>query len=291
MRYGLGVMLVLIAGLLWSLQGLIFRQILEAGSWAVLFWRSVGMMPVLLVFLAYRAGGSPWPAVRRTGMSGVIGALGLVAAFGGAIVAIQSTTIANAVFLFAVSPFLTALLGWIVLRERVGRETWVAMAIAKVGVFVMVRGGLANGALLGNVAALISALGFAVFTVSLRHGGVRDTLSTVFVGAVFASVAGLCAGYMQGQVMVGAAADIGWAMMMGAVTLSGGMVLYTLGSRVVPAAQLALLSNLEVLLAPFWVWLFLGETATVNTLLGGAILLAAVSVNAVSGVRGERARA
>jgi len=161
MRYGLGVMLVLIAGLLWSLQGLIFRQILEAGSWAVLFWRSVGMMPVLLVFLAYRAGGSPWPAVRRTGMSGVIGALGLVAAFGGAIVAIQSTTIANAVFLFAVSPFLTALLGWIVLRERVGRETWVAMAIAKVGVFVMVRGGLANGALLGNVAALISALGLA----------------------------------------------------------------------------------------------------------------------------------
>ncbi|NBR90503.1 MAG: hypothetical protein EBS68_11430, partial [Rhodobacteraceae bacterium] len=81
--------------------------------------------------------------------------------------------------------------------------------------------------------------------------------------------------------------DAFWAMFMGAVTLSGGMLCYTLGSRVVPAAQLALLSNVEVLLAPFWVWLFLGETATLTTLTGGAILLVAVTLNAVTSVRGS----
>lgn len=287
MTYRAGVTLVILAGLLWSLQGLVFRQIEVAGAWQVLFWRSMGMLPGLVLFLAWRAKGSPWPALRAVGLSGAVGGLGLVAAFGGAIVAIQSTTIANAVFLFAVSPFLTAFLGWVALGERVGRMTWITMAIALFGVYVMVNGGLQNGALVGNVAALVSALGFAVFTVTLRHGGVRDTLPTVVVGGLFAMTAGALITGLQGNSVAVPVMDAFWAMFMGAVTLSGGMLCYTLGSRVVPAAQLALLSNVEVLLAPFWVWLFLGETAMLTTLIGGAILLVAVTLNAVTSVRGS----
>lgn len=74
-------------------------------------------------------------------------------------------------------------------------------------------------------------------------------------------------------------------MAMGSVTLSGGMVLYTLSSRVVPAAELALLSMLEVMLAPVWVWLFLAETASANTFVGGAVILAAVVLNGLLGAR------
>lgn len=285
MRYGTGMLLVIAAGVLWSVQGLIFRQIDTAGTWAVLFWRSVGMVPVLFVFQAWREGGSPLSAIRKVGLAGAIGGLGLVAAFGGAIYSIQATTIANAVFLFAASPFLTALIGWAVLGERVRGETWGAIAVAMVGIFVMVREGLQGGAMAGNVAALLSALGFAVFTVSLRWRKLTDTLPSVLLGGVFSIVVGALVAAQLGQPLVVPVADALWSMGMGAVTLSGGMLLYTLGSRVVPAAELALLSNIEVMLAPIWVWAFLGETASANTFVGGAILMVAVVLNGLSGAR------
>ena len=285
MRYGSGMVLVVLAGILWSSQGLIFRQIDSAGTWAVLFWRSIGMVPVLLAFLIWRAGGSPLPAIRAVGLAGVLGGIGLVGAFGGAIYSIQATTIANAVFLFAASPFLTALIGWAVLGERVRPETWAAMGVAMAGIFVMVRDGLEGGALAGNVAALLSALGFAVFTVSLRWRGLADTLPSVLLGGIFSIAVGALVAGQLGQPLAVPVPDALWSMAMGAGTLSGGMVLYTLGSRVVPAAELALLSNIEVMLAPLWVWLFLNETASAATFMGGAILLVAVTMNGLSGAR------
>ena len=285
MRYGLGMVLVVTAGVLWSTQGLIFRQIDSAGTWATLFWRSVGMIPVLLAFLVWRAGGSPLPAIRAVGLPGALGGLGLVGAFAGAIYSIQSTTIANAVFLFAASPFLTALIGWAVLGERVRAETWAAMIVALMGIFVMVRDDLSGGAMAGNIAALLSALGFAIFTVTLRWGKVADSLPSVLLGGIFSLLAGAVIAGQLGQSLAVPAPDALWAMAMGAVTLSGGMVLYELGSRVVPAAETALLSNIEVMLAPLWVWLFLGETASSATLLGGVILLVAVTMNGISGAR------
>lgn len=285
MRYGSGMVLVVLAGILWSLQGLIFRQIDTAGTWATLFWRSVGMVPVLLCFLGWRAGGVPVALVRGVGLAGVLGGLGLVAAFAGAIYSIQSTTIANAVFLFAVSPFLTAILGQIVLHERVRRGTWAAMALGMVGIFLMVREGLTVGAMAGNVAALLSALGFAVFTVSLRWKGVADTLPSVLLGGVFSIAVGAAVAGQLGQPLAVPVADALWAMGMGAGTLTGGMILYTLGSRVVPAAELALLSNIEVVLAPILVWLFLGETASTATFVGGTVVVAAVTINGLMGAR------
>jgi len=286
MRYGTGMALVIAAGVLWSLQGLVFRQIDTAGTWAVLFWRSIGMIPVLLGFLIWRAGGgSPLPAIRAVGLAGVLGGLGLVGAFGGAIFAIQSTTIANAVFLFTASPFLTALIGRVVLGERVRPITWAAMGLAMAGIYVMVRDGLGDGAMAGNVAALLSALGFAIFTVTLRWGKVADSLPSVLLGGIFSILVGATIASVMGQPLAVPVADALWAMGMGAVTLSGGMVLYELGSRVVPAAETALLSNIEVMLAPLWVWLLLNETASSATFAGGAILLVAVTLNGISGAR------
>ena len=285
MRYGTGMGLVLAAGTLWSFQALIIRQIEEAGAWTILFWRSLAMLPVLLLFLARRAGGSPWPAIRKAGRGGILGGLGLIAAMGGAIAAFQWTTVANAAFLLAASPFLAALLGRAVLGEAVAPRTWAAIAIALAGIFVMVREGLAAGAWQGNLAALASALGFASFTVALRWRQSEDRLPTVVLGGIFSVVAGALAAGLMGQPLAVPAADLMWCVLMGVVTLSGGMILYTLGSRVVPSAELALLSNTEVMLAPFWVWLLMGETASAGTLLGGAILLVAILFNAFAGVR------
>jgi drug/metabolite transporter (DMT)-like permease len=285
MRYGTGVILVATAGLLWSLQGLVFRQIDAAEPWAILFWRSLGMIPVLLAFLVWRANGLPTAALRGIGIAGLLGGLGLVGAFGGAVYSIQTTTVANAVFLFAAAPLMTAFLAWVLLGERTRPETWAAIALAIVGIFVMVRGGLSGGALAGNMAALVSALGFAVFTVTLRWRGVKDALPSVLAGAVMALTAGAAFSGLSGAPLSVPVPDILWSVFMGAGLLTGGLVLYALGSRVVPAAELALLSGIEVVLAPLWVWMFLGETADRNTLVGGTFILMAVLWNGLSRAR------
>lgn len=279
------MVLVLTAGVLWSFQGLIIREIDVAGPWSILFWRSLVMLPVLWAFLFWRSGGSPFPAIRKAGTAGVLGGVGLVVAMGGAIIAYQTTTIANAAFLFAASPFLAAVLGRVILGERVAERTWMAIGLALVGIFVMVHEGLSGGAWLGNVAALIAALGFAAFTVTLRWRRIEDSLPSSVFGSLFAILASGAIALKTGQPLLVPLPDMLWCVLMGVLTMSGGMILYTLGSKAIPTAELALLSNTEVMLAPFWVWLVLGETASVGTFVGGAILLAAILFNAYSGMR------
>lgn len=285
MRYGTGVVLVIIAATLWSLMGLMIRQIEVAGTWAVLFWRSAGLIPVLLAMIWWRSGGQVLARLHGVGLGGVIGGLGLVFAFAGAIFAIQATTVANAVFLFSASPFLAAVLGWLILKEPVRRTTWIAILLAGVGMFIMVREGLAAGALAGNLAALLSALGFAVFTLALRWGKLSDMMPAVVLGAAFSMIVAGVAAPVMGTGLAAPPRDMAISVAMGAIILATGMALYTTGSRVIPAAELTLLSMVEVMLAPVWVWLVLGETASAGTFLGGAVLLAAVAFNALSGAR------
>ncbi len=280
--YKTSVILVLLAGVAWSTMGLAIRSLEEAQTWQILFYRSLAMVPVLFLFIAHTSQGKQ---VRKAGIPAVIGAIGLVFAFAGAIFAIQSTSVANAVFLFATAPFFTAILGWILLSEPVRRATWKALAIAAVGVVIMVKEGLAAGALAGNIAAILSALGFAVFTISLRWGKLGDMLPAVLLSGVFALIFSATMCIILGQTLVLGWWDTGVAMFMGVFQLGFGLVMYTMGSKAIPATELALLSMTEVLLGPFWVWLFLGETASAWTFAGGLILMVAIAGNALAGVR------
>lgn len=283
MRYGQGVALCLAAGTVWSLMGLGLRQIDDASVWAILLWRSVGMIPLLLAAIWWTSGGRPLAAIRAVGITGAIGGIGLVIAFAGAIYAFQTTTVANAVFLFAASPFVAALLGWLLLRETVRPSTWVGIAIAVFGMYLMVRDGLDSGALVGNAAALLSAVGFGAFSVALRWGRVGDMLPAVLLGSIFSII--LAAGVIlaRGEPILVSAHDAGFALAIGFFVVALGLVMFTFGSKVVRAAELTLLSLVEVLLGPLWVWVFLGETASRNTLIGGAVLLAGVLVNGLVG--------
>lgn len=282
MKYLTGALLIVLAGVLWSVQGVLIRQIHEAGSWAVLFWRSLGMLPVLVLWLGP---GRVGPAIRAVGLAGAVGGLGLVLAFGGAIVALQSTTVANAVLLFSASPFLAALLGMVLLKEPVSWPVWGAILLAVVGILIMVGGvgQIGGGTALGSAAALLSASGFAAFTVALRWGHLTDMLPAVLLGAVFAALAGGTLALATSQPLAIPPQEAALAFAMGALTLTGGMLLYTSGSRVVPAAQSTLLSLVEVLLAPVWAWAVLSETLSPNTALGGTVLLIAVILNALAG--------
>lgn len=285
MRYGTGVLLVFCAGVLWSTMGLFVRNIPEASTTAILFWRSAGLLPVLAGFILWRSGGRLIGPIRAVGLAGVIGGFGLVMAYTGAIYALRATTVANAVFLYSAAPFFSALLGWLMLREQIRPSTWAAMLLAGAGIFVMIGAGFGGGGMAGNIAALLSALGFAVFTVALRWGHVGDMMPAVLVGGLMSMVAAAVLAQAWGETLAAPPRDIGMAMLMGVVALAGGMILYTLGSRGLPAAEATLISSVENILAPIWVWVFLGETAGPATLLGGAMVLAAVMLNAVAGAR------
>lgn len=280
-----GVLFVFAAGVLWSTVGLGIRLIDDAVVWQILLYRSISMSLFLYVLIRIRSGESPFVQIRRIGSPVVIAGLSLVAAYSGGIYSIQNTSVANAMLLFATAPFMAAVLGWIVLRERVRFATWIAIVVAIGGIAIMVADKSGSVALKGSLAALGSAFGFAVFTVALRWGRTGEMLPAVFLSGFFAIAITLVICLGLGLPLVLSSNDSFISMGMGVFQAGAGLILYTLGSRSLPAAELALLSLAEVLLGPLWVWLFLGETASVNTLIGGVVLLAAIAGNAVSGKR------
>ncbi|MBC8445554.1 MAG: DMT family transporter [Rhodospirillaceae bacterium] len=283
--YRRGVILVLLAGVCWSTMGIGIRLMEVANVWQILFFRSLALAPFLFLIISIRSGGKPFSVIRRSGLAGVVGGLGLVFAFSGGIYALQVTSIANAYFLFAAAPFIAALLGLLILKESVRKATWITMAIALGGITIMVWEGIAVGHLMGNLSALVSAFGFAIFTLALRWGKLEDMMPTVFLAGLFAILTSAAVCYSSGYTLFIPRNDILIALALGVFQVGAGLILYTMGSKTVPAAELALLSMTEVILGPLVVWFFLGETAEPYTLLGGAVLLAAIAGNALSGLR------
>jgi len=276
-----GVASVLLAGGIWSLSGLFIRHLEAASHWQIIFYRSAGLVAVLLGVLTVRHRGAVPRVFVRAGLPALVAGVSLATAFVGFIVSITHTTVANTLFLLAASPLLAAGIGRAVLGERVLRATWIAMAAAALGIALMVTNGLARGTLVGNLMGLVCALGSAVFAVALRSGRSADMLPAVCVAGVFSVVAAVA----MLDTFVISFHDLAICLALGGVQMSLGMTLYTAGSRHVPAAELTLLSMSEVALGPLWVWLGFGEVPSALTLAGGGIILAALAGQALSGGR------
>lgn len=284
-----GLLFVFSAGVLWSTVALGIRLIENASVWQILFYRSLSLTVLLFVVIWLRTRQNPIRLAFEAGMPAIIGALALVIAYTGGIYAIQATSVANALLLFAAAPFFAALLGWLVLGEPVRPATGIAILAAIAGIAIMVSDQSSTGGLGdsfgGNLAALLSALGFAVFTVTLRWRQTSQMLPSVFLSGVFAIILMGLICWQLDQTLILSPNDGLISVGMGLFQIGAGLVLFTLGSKTVPAAELVLLSMSEVLLGPLWVWIFLGETASVNTLTGGLVLLAAIAGNAFSSTR------
>ena len=286
-EYKRGLLLVLMAGVLWSTVGLGIRIIQDATVWQILLYRSVSLSVFLAIVIYLRSGVSPVAIVFGSNLNTHVAGISLVAAYSGGIFAIQNTSVANAMLLFATAPFFSALLGLLVLKEKVRAFTWFAILISLVGISIMIYDKTDGMALSGSLAALGSALGFAIFTVALRHGQAGDMLPSVFLSGIYAILitGSICAlidlkfvlGFSDGSIALG----------MGVFQVGAGLILYTVGSKILPAVELTLLSLAEVILGPIWVFLFLNETASVNTLIGGAIVLLAIAGNALADARSK----
>lgn len=276
---------VFFAGVLWSTVGLGIRLIEGAGVWQILFYRSISLTLLLYTVIHLRGGSTKLVSKELFITPKIIGGLSLVAAYAGGIFAIQTTSVANAMLLFATAPFIAAILASLFLGEKVRIMTWCAVIVAMGGIAYMFADQSTQFSLIGSLAALGSAMGFAIFSVALRWGKDDEMLPAVFLSGCFAIIITFLICLFLKQSLSLSFRDIAISFSMGIFQVGGGLVLYTIGSKALSAADLTLLSLAEVVLGPVWVWLFLGELASNNTLIGGSILLLAIITNAVSGKR------
>ena len=268
----LGVLLSLAAGVFLSTGGIALRLVESADGFQILFYRALTFCVLMAVVLVLRYRSAYWRAIRAVGRQGAVVAVALGL---GAILyvhAILNTSVANAVVILSTSPLLTALLAWGVLRHRASAGILIASAAASIGVAVMVTDGLDTGGLLGMLIAFGAALSFAVMLVALQSVPDRDMLpATAMSGLVTLCLAWLAAGDLDISVH-----DMGVSMYLGAFQFGLGFALVTLATRYIDGALVALLSLSEVVLAPLWVWIGVGEAPTVMAAIGGAIVFAAV---------------
>ena len=293
-EYTYGVLLVALAGVFWSTGGLLVRWIDAADAWQIIFYRSLSLALTLLLIVAVRHRGRLIQAFASAGWNGCLAGVCLSGGFIGYILSLEHTSVANAVFMLGTAPFFAAILGRAFLGEQVRRSSWAAMALALSGIAVMVAGSFVIGTIAGNLLALGASLSFAGYNVLVRRGRARDMLPGVVIAGLTAaaiaapvvavtSVAGdPCAAFVL------SARDLLLCVTMGTVQVGLGLTVFTIGARHVPAVELALVAMTELVLAPVWVWLGVGEVPSAFTLAGGAIIMAAIGYQALSGVRRRR---
>ncbi len=280
--YSRGVLYVILAGVFLSSGGLIVRHVTEADAWTVLFYRSLTFSITVTAFLWLQERKNTLNLYKRMSALDFLIALSLAFGFIFYLLSLFSTSVANTVLVLSIGPFIAAFLGWIVLGERITIVTILAMIAAVAGVVVMVSGGIAASDIKGIIYAFIAVLSFSVMVVSLRKvGPARNTMSAVSLAGILGAL--LCLPFIPTLQISGH--DLLMAICLGSVQVGFGFILITLGSRSVPSAQVPLLALGETALSPLWVWLMVNETPARNTLIGGALVLAAVLFQGVMGLR------
>ena len=279
-----GLALVAVAALLWSTGGLIVRSLDAADVWTTVFWRSVFAALFLAAFIAARDRGRAVQAFRTMGFPSLIVGVGFATASIGLVVALNLTTVANTLIIFSTSPLIAAVLGRVLLGERVRGRSWVVMAAALLGIAVMVSDSVARGSVAGDLVAFVVAAAAAVATVTIRKNReVRMTPATCLAAVLAALVALPLAAPLS---VTGG--DFALLFVFGAIQLGAGLALFVTGARLAPAAEVALISVLEPILGPVWVWAFLGEHPGTSALVGGGIVLSALVVHTALDFRAAR---
>jgi drug/metabolite transporter (DMT)-like permease len=285
-HYGRGVAMVLLAGVCLSSGGLLVRSVEAADGWQILFYRAVAFTVTSFCFTLWLHRGR-WPAAYRAiGIPGLIGAGALGVGFAAYLFALLHTTVANLAFILSAGPFFAALLGWLLLKERVAAFTWLTMTLALAGIGLMLLDGLGAGHMTGNLIALLAPITFAVMLIAIRFRADRDMTPILPLAGL---VAALLALPMLESIHL-SPRDLVLSLMLGSVQIGAGFILITLGARWVPAAQVALLSLTETVLAPTWVWLIFDERPSAIALIGGLIVLGAVAAEGLRGLRRAKGR-
>jgi drug/metabolite transporter (DMT)-like permease len=283
-QHRVGLVLVTGSAIAWSTAGY-FTRLIGVDNWTLLFWRGIFAAIGILVFMLAMDGR------RALGQFGALGKPGwLFAVVSGAgmvvyISALTTTTVAHVAIIYGIVPFVAAGMSWLVIREMPTRMAMMASAVALAGVVVMVGTGAHEGSLLGDFLAFLMTVGMAVMMVISRRHQDMPILAAACLSAILSSAA--C--WPLAMHTLPSHLQLAELALMGLINSAVGISLFTLGSRMIPAVESALIGALDAPLAPVWVWLAFAETPGMNTILGGILVFGAVLANVALGSRSRTA--
>ena len=276
----IAIPVVLFAGLIWSFGPLVVRYMNDPhlSIWQYIFARGLTIFLVLNLYLFFEEGKNFYKNYFNMGTSGLIGGLGLGIAMVTFIYSITNTSAAITLLCLAAMPFFTALLGFLFLKERISLNVWAAIIIATIGIIIIAFGNTEKNSLLGLVFGMISSIGFSVFSVSLRWRKETPKFTTVAVAGLFCVIIS-CIFILGSNLNFFSSSYNGSLFSLHGTLVCIGLILYSIGSKAIPAAELTLLSLTEVIGGIFWVWLpFFGinEIPTTNTIIGGFFIFMSI---------------
>ena len=286
----IGSILVLCAGLSWSFSGLLVRNAPNLDPWQFLSYRSIGLALAFAVLDHINKRPPLLPRLMQLGWPGALAAVLMALAFITYIFALMNTTVANALFISSLAPILSALIGFVVLGERLNRGMGIAVVIGIAGLAVMVNGAIGGGNLFGNLIALCPPLCFALYSVLLRLRPKQDSSAIVNGFSLLVILIAFPMMLLNGSDIFPPMREAGTAFINGFLTMGLGFYLFQRGAPRIPAVSQTLLAQTETLAGPIWVWLLLNERPSVNTLIGGSIILFAVVLMAYYGAKHEAER-
>jgi len=271
---------VLVAGLLWSFGPYVVRHIDGAQQvpWQYLFTRGIVIFIILNLFLYLEEGIEFLENYKKIGISGLIGGVGLGIAMITFIYSITNTSAAVTLLCLAAMPFITALLGFMFLKEQISINVWVAIGIAAIGILIMAIDNTGKNTILGLVFGMVSSIGFSVFSVTLRWRKDTPKFTTVAIAGIFCALASAFMLTINDLSFLSSGKNHALFATHGTLVCLG-LILYSIGSKHIPAAELTLLSLTEVIGGIFWVWLpILGinEIPSQSTIIGGFLIFLSI---------------
>jgi drug/metabolite transporter (DMT)-like permease len=276
----IAIPVVLFAGLLWSFGPLVVRYMDQPGQspWQYIFARGLTIFIVLNLYLYFEEGKNFLKNYLKVGVSGLIGGCGLGIAMITFIYSITSTSAAVTLLCLAAMPFFTALLGFLFLNEKISLNVWIAIGIATIGIITIALGNTEKSSLIGLIFGMTSSIGFSIFSVTLRWRKETPKFTTVAVAGLFCVIVSLTFIAITKSQILSTSYNGAMFSLHGTIVCLG-LILYSIGSKAIPAAELTLLSLTEVIGGIFWVWLPLfgiNEVPSANTIIGGFFLFMSI---------------
>ena len=276
----IAIPIVLFAGILWSFGPYVVKHIdqPETAILQYLFTRGIVIFTLLNVYLFFEEGTSFYKNYLKIGISGIIGGIGLGTAMITFIWSITHTTAAVTLLCLAAMPFITALLGFLFLREKISLTAWISILVAAFGIIIMAFGNIEKNTLPGLIFGLVSALGFSIFSVTLRWRKETPKFTTVAIAGLFCFLFSFTMITINDANFLSSSKNEALFATHGALVCVG-LILYSIGSKNIPAADLTLLSLTEVIGGIFWVWLpwiGINEIPSTNTIIGGFFIFLSI---------------
>ena len=276
----IAVPVVLFAGILWSFGPLVVRYMTDPQlvPWQYIFGRGLTIFIILNLYLYFEEGINFYKNYKKVGLSGFIGGTGLGIAMISFIYSITNTSAAITLLCLAAMPFFTALLAFLFLKERITLNVWISILIATIGIIIMALGNTEKNSLIGFIFGITSSIGFSIFSVTLRWRKETPKFTTVAIAGLFCFIFATIMILTKNQPFFASSYNSTMFSLHGTLVCFG-LILYSIGSKAIPAAELTLLSLTEVIGGIFWVWLpWLGinEIPTTNTIIGGFLIFLSI---------------